>query len=335
MSISEFDIISKYFNQAGITPEAGSTLVYGIGDDCAIVDVPEGKQLVLTMDTLVADVHFFSGDEPAAIARRAMVANISDLAAMGADALAFTLSLTMPKADEAWLESFSEGLRQMVKTYSCPLIGGDLTQGPLSITIQAHGLVEKNRALMRSGARPGDLVFVTGELGAAGLAVSLIKNGMSLQQQDRQDLYQAYYNPQARLEFARQGREKISAAIDISDGLLADAAHIALMSSVNLELQASRIPVAGAVKSILGNLGDRSKGLNHALTAGDDYELLFTASADQESALMEIAAGMKLKLSRIGLVVESKGADRMNRVRCLDKSGDEITLGKAGYRHFS
>ncbi len=330
MSISEFDIIGKYFNQPGLVPDAGNSFIsLAIGDDCALLDIPEGKQLAVSMDTLVNDVHFFSNDDPALIAQRALAVNLSDLAAMGAEPLAFTLALSLPKAEEKWLAGFSKGLQQAVSRYHCPLIGGDITRGNLTITIQVHGLVDRGAAIKRSGARPGDAVYVSGELGAAGLAVGLLRNGMSLDKPDRQELHQAYYDPKPQLELGRLCVGKVSAGIDISDGLMADAGHIARQSGVAMELEARLIPVAKVVKHFLGGLGDVSSGLRHALSAGDDYQLLLTVPPEHEVDLQNEAEARKIKLTRIGRVLKG------SRVRCLDNSGEELTLSRAGFQHFS
>ncbi|NBS27119.1 MAG: thiamine-phosphate kinase, partial [Gammaproteobacteria bacterium] len=173
MAVSEFDLIKDYFNRPGLvpTPEQSERIPLGIGDDCALLELPPEKLLAVSMDTLVADVHFPAKADSELIAQRALAVNLSDLAAMGAEPLAFTLALTLPKAESTWLEGFSRGLQDIIQRYQCPLIGGDITKGPLSITIQVHGLVDKSRALTRNGASIGDLVFVSGELGAAGLAL--------------------------------------------------------------------------------------------------------------------------------------------------------------------
>jgi thiamine-monophosphate kinase len=330
LSLSEFDIIGKYFNQPGLIPEPGNTTIpLAIGDDCALLDIPAGKQLAVSMDTLLADLHFFSNDDPALIAQRALAVNLSDLAAMGAVPLAFTLGLSLPRAEDSWLKGFSEGLRHAVSRYQCPLIGGDITRGNLAITIQVHGLVDRGAAIRRSQARVGDTVYVSGELGAAGLAVGLLRNGMSLNKPDRHELHQAYYDPQPQLELGRICVGKVSAAIDISDGLLADAGHIARQSGVGMELEARAIPVAKAVKRFLGGLGDNSGGVKHALSAGDDYQLLLTVKSEQEVQLQKEAEASKIKLTRIGKVIKG------SRVRCLDTAGEEIVLMRAGFQHFS
>ncbi len=330
MAVSEFELIKKYFNRPGLIPDTmqSAQLPVGIGDDCALLDLPAEKLLAVSMDTLLADVHFPAQTDPSLIAQRAMAVNLSDLAAMGATPLACTLALSLPKAEDDWLQAFSLGLETMVQNYACPLIGGDISKGPLGITIQVHGLIEKGAQLSRSGARPGDLVYVSGVLGAAGLAVSLLSNGMSLNKPDTIELYNAYYKPQPRLALGQSIAGTASAAIDISDGLVADLGHVARQSEVGIELIASKIPIATTVKKFMGSMEDKQKGLSLALTAGDEYELAITVAEDNQKAFLEQASQTDIAITLIGRVVKG------SRVRCLDSEGKEIEVAKAGYQHF-
>jgi thiamine-monophosphate kinase len=330
MAVSEFDLIKDYFNKPGLNPtqEQSARIPLGIGDDCALIDLPPEKLLAVSIDTLVADVHFPAQADPTLIAQRALAVNLSDLAAMGAEPLAFTLALSLPKAEEIWLQAFSLGLEQMIQTYHCPLIGGDITKGPLNITIQAHGLLERDKILRRSNAKPGELVYVSGALGAAGLAVSLMGNGMSLDKPDTKELHSAYFQPIPRVTLGQSIAGIASAAIDISDGLMADLGHIARQSGVGIELNAKTIPIALAVKKFMSAMGDKSKGLNLALTAGDDYELAITMAEDKQEELQQIAAGINVPMTLIGRVVPG------SRVKCLDNDDHEIEITSSGYQHF-
>jgi thiamine-monophosphate kinase len=330
MPVSEFDLIRTYFNKPGLIPtqEQSARIPLGIGDDCALIDLPPEKLLAVSMDTLIADVHFPAKADPALIAQRALAVNLSDLAAMGAEPLAFTLALSLPKAEESWLQAFSLGLETLVQTYHCPLIGGDITKGSLSITIQVHGLLNKDEVMTRKGAKPGDLVYVSGELGSAGLALSLMSNGMSLDKPDTKELHVAYFQPEPRISLGQGCAGIASAAIDISDGLMADLGHIAKQSDVGIELDAKAIPVARAVKKIMGAMGDRSKGLNLALTAGDEYELAIIVAEDRREALQQTAVAINVPLTLIGRVVKG------SRVKCLDNNGHEIEVKNLGYQHF-
>lgn len=330
MAVSEFNLIKTYFNKPGLIPntEQSARIPLGIGDDCALIEPPPEKLLAVSMDTLVAGVHFPEQAEANLIAQRALAVNLSDLAAMGAEPLAFTLALSLPKADEAWLQAFSLGLETLVKAHNCPLIGGDITKGPLSMTIQVHGLLEKGKVLTRKGAKPGDLVFVSGALGAAGLAISLMSNGMSLDKPDAKELHEAYYQPTPQLALGQSIAGLASSAIDISDGLMADLNHIAEQSSVGIELEAKAIPVAKAVKNFMANMGDKSKGLNLALTAGDEYQLAITVAEDKQEKLKQKATEIKVPLTLIGRVVNG------TRVKCLNSNGQEIEKAHSGYQHF-
>ncbi len=330
MAVSEFDLIKTYFNKPGLIPtkEQSARIPLGIGDDCALIELPPEKLLAVSMDTLVADVHFPAKADPALIAQRALAVNLSDLAAMGAEPLAFTLALSIPKADESWLQAFSLGLETLVQTYHCPLIGGDITKGSLSITIQVHGLLNKGKVMTRSGAKPGDLVYVSGELGAAGLAVSLMNNGMSLDKPDTKELHTAYFQPVPRVNLGQGCAGLASAAIDISDGLMADLGHIAKQSDVGIELNAKAIPIARGVKRIMSAMGDKCRGLNLALTAGDEYELALIVAEDQQEALQQTAVDLNVPLTLIGHVVKG------TRVKCLDNDGHEIEVKTSGYQHF-
>ncbi len=330
MAISEFTLIKTYLNKPGLIPtdEQAKNLPLGIGDDCALIDLPANKLLALSMDTLVADIHFPAKADPALIAQRSLAVNLSDLAAMGAKPLAFTLSLTLPKADDSWMQSFSEGLEKMVHDYSCPLIGGDISKGSLSITIQVHGTIERELALKRSGAKSGDLVYVSGPLGGAGLAVTLMSNGMSLDKPDTQEIHQAYFQPRPRIELGQKCIGLASAAIDISDGLLADLSHIAERSRVGFELEAKSVPIAKQVKKIMTSMGDKTRGLNLALTAGDDYELAFTVPPKRIDELEKVSKELNMPLYKIGKVIEGSG------VKCFDEFGKEIEFTKLGYQHF-
>jgi len=330
MAVSEFDLIKTYFNKPGLIPtkEQAARIPLAIGDDCALIDLPPGKLLAVSMDTLVADVHFPSKADPALIAQRALAVNLSDLAAMGAEPLAFTLALSLPTAEEGWLQGFSFGLETLVQAYSCPLIGGDITKGPLSITIQVHGLLNKDEVMTRSGAKPGDLVYVSGELGAAGLAISLMNNGMALDKPDTKELHTAYFQPVPRINLGQGCAAIASAAIDISDGLMADLGHIAQQSCVGIELNAKAIPVARAVKKFMSTMGDKSRGLNLALTAGDEYELAITVTEAQKEALERAAATLNIPLTLIGRVIKG------SRVKCMDNDGQEIEVKTLGYQHF-
>ncbi|GAB3272894.1 thiamine-phosphate kinase [Parahaliea aestuarii] len=305
MAASEFELIYRYFASLG----RGPGVRLGVGDDCALLRVPAGEDLATSMDTLVAGVHFPADAFPEDIGFRAVAVAASDLAAVGAQQLGMTLALTLPEADELWLKAFSEGVAAAVSAFDLPLVGGDMTRGPLAITVQVLGSVPEGRALLRSGAQVGDQLCVSGTLGDAAAALLVLEGLWTGSGESADYLEQRYYRPSARLGLGRLLRDGASAAIDISDGLLADAGHIAAASGVRLQIDPQQIPLSSALKSH----PDREQALQWALTGGDDYELCFTLPA---------AAPVPPLCTRIGEVTAGEGVD------C------GLDLVQAGYRHF-
>ncbi len=328
MPLTELDIISRYFQQPGLRadPKSHKNVPLGIGDDCALLNVPRGKQVAVSMDVLVEGVHFPQGADPALIAYRALAVNLSDLAAMGAEPLCFTLGLTMPKAEEPWLEGFSAGLRECALQYACPLAGGNLTRGPLQIAIQVQGLVPAGKALLRSGAKAGHDVYVSGVTGRAGLTLDYWagKCGIVTDVQ-RDELLTAYYRPEPRVVLGQQLRGIASAAQDVSDGLLADLAHIARNSKVQITVDIAAIPLSGVLMALCSS----TDVFRLALTAGDDYELVFTAPAGKKKAVAAAAKKAGAQVTRIGKVAKGEG------VQVRDLSGTPMTFTGTGYQHFA
>jgi thiamine-monophosphate kinase len=327
MPLSEFDIITRYFNQSGLTADARNApgVVLGIGDDCTLLHVPRGQQLACSMDLLVEGVHFPVGAPPALLAQRALAVNLSDLAAMGAKPLCFTLGLSMPEANETWLEAFSGGLRESAIKYECPLAGGDLTRGPLQLAIQVQGLVPKDAALLRSKARAGHDVYVSGATGRAGLALEYLQGACpGITPAQEQELMAAYYQPEPRLELGLALRGIAGAAQDVSDGLLADLGHIARQSKVKISIEIATIPLAG----ILMSLRSSTDVFRLAMGAGDDYELVFTAAKGKRKAVAAAAKKVGVKVSRIGSVSKGEG------VEVIDLSGRSIAVEATGFEHF-
>lgn len=328
MSLTESDIITRYFQQAGLQADRKlhKNVPLGIGDDCALLNVPRGKQLAVSMDVLVEGVHFPQGADPAQLAYRALAVNLSDLAAMGAEPLCFTLGLTLPQADEQWLEQFSSGLRDCATQYKCPLAGGNLTKGPLQIAIQVQGTVPANKALLRSGARAGHDVYVSGVTGRAGLTLDYWRGKCpGATNAQREELLAAYYRPEPRLALGQALRGIASAAQDVSDGLLKDLAHIARASRVQISVDIAAIPLAGVLTALCGS----TDVFRLALTAGDDYELVFTAPAGKKRAVAAAAQKAGVKVARIGKVAKGEG------VQVLDLSGRALEFNGQGYDHFS
>jgi len=353
MSQSEFAIIERYFSQAGLAfSKPGIDL--GIGDDCALLSVPSGQQLALSMDILHQDVHFPANAEPNDIARRALAVNLSDLAAMGAEPLGFTLGLSLPAVDEHWLDKFSQGLLSSAQDYSCPLIGGDLSQGPLSIVIQVHGLVAQDQAIRRSGAVPGDLIFVTGNLGDAAIALLLMQldshisqsvqlNTNQLTAAHRNHFLDAYFDPVPKLEFARSVCRLINSGIDISDGLVGDIGHILKASGVNGRINTASLPLSSAMKQCVNADGQ----IAAALTGGDDYQLCVTLAADNSEEFRRIANELKVRVNCIGEITalsqslndqdsENQGQDSevSEQLKIFDAAGRQLQNITRPYTHF-
>jgi thiamine-monophosphate kinase len=273
--MKEFELINHYFTGLGVTRR---DVEVGIGDDCALVNVPENCQLAITTDTLVEGVHFFTDIPPRALGHRALAVNLSDLAAMGAEPTWVSLGLTLPNIDIDWLEEFTAGIHEIAEYFNVQVIGGDTTQGPLTITICAKGTVPKGKALTRSGAKVGDWVYVTGTLGDAGLAIESRKNGWLLSEAAEASALKKFYFPSPRVAAGQALRGIASSAIDISDGLLADLSHILRRSDVKAQIHADNVPISDALRHSL----PQEQALKLALSYGDDYELLFTVSQDNK-----------------------------------------------------
>jgi thiamine-monophosphate kinase len=269
--MKEFELINRFFTGRGITRR---DVDIGIGDDCALVTVPEGCQLAVTTDTLVEGVHFFSDISPKALGHRVLAVNLSDLAAMGAEPAWISIGLTLPNVDETWMEQFTQGMHDIAEYYNVQLIGGDTTQGPLTITVCAKGIVPKGKALTRSGAKVGDWLFVTGDLGDAALAIEARTQGWELSGDDRRYVQKKFDYPAPQVAAGQVLRGLANSAIDISDGLLADLSHILTHSGVGATIHADKVPLSNALK----NLPDEEVRLMLAMAYGDDYQLLFTVS---------------------------------------------------------
>ena len=317
--MGEFELIRNFFAAAPCA-QGGEGVALGIGDDCALLDVPFGEQLAISTDTLVAGVHFADPCDPFLLGQRSLAVAASDLAAMGATPLAFTLALTLPAVEADWLEAFARGLNLMAQGCGLRLIGGDTTRGPLCLTLTVFGRIPRGQALTRSAARPGDLLCVGGELGNAAGALPLVLGQRSATPAIAEPLLAHYWSPQPQLALGQALLGKASSALDISDGLLADCGHIALASKVRLLIENDRIPVSLALQEFLGDADAQQA----ALSGGDDYVLAFTLAAVELPTLL--ADGWPIHV--IGRVVEGQG------VGLLDVDGRDITPTIRGYQHF-
>jgi thiamine-monophosphate kinase len=267
VTASEFSLIYRYFSSLG----RGEAVDLSVGDDCAILRLDEGERLAASVDTMVEGVHFPVEAFPEDVGFRAVSAAASDLAAMGARPLGMTVALTLTEGDDFWLNAFSQGLAAAVSDYQLPLVGGDMTRGPLTITVQVLGGLPLDRALMREGARAGDQLFVSGCLGDAAGALAFLEEHWQPAPDHAEYLLNRFNRPRARLALGRQLLNCATACIDISDGLLADAGHIAAASGVRLVIDPDRVPLSPALRTC----DDPDQALRWALTGGEDYELCF------------------------------------------------------------
>lgn len=321
--MNEFELIAKYFSWTGEKTGAKPGVTVGVGDDCCLLSVAADKQLAVSVDTLVAGVHFPNEANAGDIASRALRVCLSDLAAMGAEARWFTLALTLPEINQSWLASFSASLKTTAEKFSCVLTGGDITRGPLTISIQVMGEVAKEKALLRSGAKPGDSIYVSGSLGDAAAALAILQNKFEPVQEVRAFLLRRYYHPEPAFAIARKIQGLASAAIDISDGLLADLGHICEQSRVGAEIDLQQLPWS----SELASVGTEVQRETWALSGGDDYELCFTVPAEKVSVIDEMTLSGTLNATAIGQIVEG------SKIQCY-KQGKLSSIESSGYMHF-
>lgn len=311
MSIAEFSIIERYFTRQVVKNDSTKL---SIGDDCALLSLPDGYEFAVTTDTMVENVHFFADVDPEQLGHKLLAVNLSDLASMGAKPVSVMLALTLPKVDESWLAAFSKGFLSLAELHLVDLIGGDTTSGPLTLTVQAMGLVPKGKALLRSGAKPGDFIYLTGPLGDAGLGLK-IKQGYSCSNPEA--ALQRFNNPNPQIDAGTALLEIANACIDISDGLTADLGHILERSHVGACLDWDKLPLSDAVVDYINDTGDWTM----PLVAGDDYELCFTVSPEKVPRL-------NINCTRIGIIESTLGLR-------LYKSGSLQPIDSKGYEHFS
>ena len=312
--MNEFTIIQHYFAAHALKR---TDVTLGIGDDAAIITPPHNQQIVITTDTLVSGIHFPTTTSAYDIGYKALAVNLSDLAAMGATPAWLTLSITLPNPDETWLHYFSEGFFALANQYNAQLIGGDLTRGPLTITIQAHGLVPTGQAIRRSGAKFGDLIYVTDTLGDAALGLTCAQQQKILPPQHEKIVLAKLNRPSPKIRIGEQLRGIASAAIDISDGFAADLTHILESSHVGAEINIENIPLSYALKHSLSS----QDALHFALCGGDDYELCFTVPPEKQYLVSATA-------TQIGHITNTNKLD----LRYAD--GTKYSLSNNGYQHF-
>ena len=323
--LGEFELIARYFAPLS----AGQPGALGLRDDAALLPPSPGAVHVLTTDTLISGVHFLPDDPPDLVARKLLRVNLSDLAAMAARPVAYLLALSLPgEFDQSWVEGFTTGLAEDQEEFGIGLLGGDTTAtpGPLSATITAIGEVPTGAELRRSGARPGDAIFVSGTLGDAALGLMALGGDLpELAVAAADELIGRYRLPRPRVSLGCELRGLASAAADVSDGLVADLGHICAASGVAARIDHARLPLSPAARAVIAAAPERA---SIALSGGDDYELLFTAPPAAAAGISAAAARTKIPVTEIGSVVDGVG------VRVIGEDGREVELTSTGYRHF-
>ena len=317
MSLGEFDLIAKYFTRT-VTRAA-----LGVGDDCALFSTSPGMQLAVSSDMLVEGRHFLPTVAPERLGHKALAVNLSDLAACGAKPLAFTLALALPRVDERFLEGFARGLLALADAHECELIGGDTTRGPLNLCIAVFGEVPQGTALLRSGAQAGDDLYVSGTLGDARLALEAFRGTVALDGDAFERVRTAMERPQPRVALGLALRGVATSAIDVSDGLLGDLAHVLRRSKVGAELLADALPRSAVMRT-------RPDALQRSCTlaGGDDYELIFTAPPQRAAQVAAAAEIARVGVTRIGRIEAEAG------LRLIDREGRALADDFASFDHF-
>jgi thiamine-monophosphate kinase len=317
MSLGEFDLIKKYFVRSG------QRAVLGVGDDCALLATRSGMQLSVTSDMLVEGRHFLSTVPPERLGHKALAVNLSDLAACGAEPMSFTLSLSLPRVEETFLEGFAQGLFALADAHGCELVGGDTTQGPLNVCITAIGEVPAGEALLRSGARAGDDIYVSGAVGDARLALEAFRANVSLDASAFEHARRAMECPVPRVVLGVALRGVAHSAIDVSDGLLGDLTHILERSGVGATVDIDAVP-----RSAVMEAQPLAMQRLCTLAGGDDYELVFTAPCDHADQVRDAARRTGVRVTRIGHIEDTPG------LRLIDRHGNAVQDRYASYDHF-
>ena len=318
-SSPEFDLIKRHFTR----PAANAVL--GVGDDCALVDVTNGMDLAVSTDTMVSGTHFFPDVNPENLGHKALAVNLSDMAAMGALPYWAMLNLTLPNVDHEWLSAFAKGFFDLAQEFNVSLVGGDTTRGPsLVITVTIMGEVPAGAALRRSGAKAGNDIWVSGNIGDAALAVAHRYGKLVLDAPDYRESVMRLYEPSPRVALGQALRGLATAAIDISDGLLADLTHICRLSNVGATVDLNSVPVSGIGAKHIGS----DEGRTAILAGGDDYELCFTAHPNSRESIEDLTEVLGIPITRIGQVKRGKG------VSLLGSDGKPVKIDGRGYDHF-
>ena len=317
--MSEFDLINQYFKPACTSR---NDVVLGIGDDCALLSPVAGKQLAVSTDTLIAGVHFPENTQAVDIGYKSLAVNLSDLAAMGADPAWVSLAISLPEENHQWLQEFMQGFSLLANSHDISLIGGDTTHGPLSVTISVTGYIEPDKALKRSRAKVGDLIYTTGFIGDAAAGLSLVLNDIQPQSYS-QYLIERLNRPTPRIAAGQVLKKYSVAAIDVSDGLLADLGHICKASNAGAEINLHNIPLS---KELTGYYREKPEW-HKILNAGDDYELCFTCPVESENMMLADMQAIDMSVSKIGRVISKRG------ISCL-LNNEILDIQPSGYNHF-
>ena len=317
--LGEFDVIQRFFKTQSELMLASSprSISLGIGDDCALLKANPYEEIAITSDMLVCGRHFFINANPEWLGWKALAVNLSDLAAMGAKPLGFTLALALPQADPVWLEAFSKGLFRIANAYSCPLIGGDTTAGPLNICITAFGSIPQEKAIRRSGALEGDDIWISGTVGDARLSLAALRHEITLSKTDLALIETRMHQPIPRVELGIALREIAHAAIDISDGLLGDLRHILKQSGKDAEIFLDRLPQSATLQKQSLDIQNQ-----YAACGGDDYELCFTAPANKRDTISKISAKLDLPLTQIGNIKRMQ--NDIPEIKLINRNGEAL-----------
>ncbi len=315
----EFDVIARHFTRPAVNA------VLGVGDDCALVGISRGMELAVSVDTMVSGTHFFPDVDPENLGHKALAVNLSDMAAMGAMPYWAMLALTLPKVDHDWLAAFSKGFFDLADEFEVSLIGGDTTRGPLTLTVTIMGEVPIGAALRRGGAKAGNDIWVSGFIGDAALAVSHRHGKLVLEESDYHEAVMRLYEPAPRVALGQALRGLATAAIDVSDGLLADLGHICSLSKVGAVVELGSIPLSAIGARHVAS----DAGRNAIVAGGDDYELCFTAHPNSRESIQDLAKVLDVPITRIGQVKRGKG------VSLMGADGKPVKIDGRGYDHFA
>jgi thiamine-monophosphate kinase len=319
VAVSESQLIDRFFRELG-APRTDVAL--GIGDDAALVRVPADSELALTTDALIEGVHFLPAAPARSLGHRALAVNLSDIAAMGANPSWALLALNLPQADEVWLQGFAAGFGALSRQYGVALVGGNISRGPLSITVQLAGVLPTGTALRRDGARTGHLLYVSGSVGDAAAGLKHLQGQLSTTADAGSYLQNRFEYPSPRVMLGAGLRGLASACIDVSDGLYADAARLLSASGCSASIEIERLPLSGALRQSLGESAWR-----HGLSGGEDYELCFTAPEENDAAIAALAAQTATRVTRIGRIQVGQGIE-------LKSNNTVMQFSPLGFEHF-